>query len=850
MKSKIEISRYKLIKIVLLCLFFVLFVFTSNNKAYAANVECDIDDFTYSLTESSSGNSAKLVEYIGQGGDVVIPGTVEYEGKQYVVNQIGEKAFYNCTGVVSVIIPESVVYMGKSTFEGCSSLENVNIPDAITIIYGRMFYGCKNLNEIHLSNNIITIKDYVFYKCQSLTSVVIPNSVVTLEGYAFSYCTNLNSVSLSNKITEIGSYTFYSCDSLSSIVIPNSVTKIGGYAFGHCDNLTTVVFPEQLTTLGNNVFADCVKLAQISLPTSVTSIGEAAFSNTAITEFTIPNNVTSIKNSVFLNCDELLSVEIPSTVTTIGNRVFESSGIQSINIPNSVITIGNSAFNNCDSLETIILPSNLTQIGTNAMKLADNLSEVIYPRGLSIDNVGLNVGGNKTSILSFTLNDDDTISLMVEKIADSATTLNLPRTLEGKDVSSVSCAEGIRKISVSNSPETQMNVACSVDKVREIVLPENWKWEENDQETEVMAGTVTTATAYYDVLEKDIYDNTEVSISISIVHEGETTVKNIQEANCANEGYTGDVWCLTCDTKISDGSRTPTNDNHTYDEGVVTTRATFTETGVKTYTCILCTSDIKTEIIPVLVPPNQSIEITCFDGKVGDLPLLENWKWKQEDQNKEWGKETSFTVTAVYDGDDKEDYTTTESVVTILIEHVGETIVKDVKETSCKETGYTGDTWCLNCNKMIEEGTSIAKTNEHNFGNGTVCTVCEFTKNEQQPVVITPPKQENKVENNIAGNVPESLPENILGNVPKEFDNDLIEEEQEQIEDVFEDDIEENIEETTKENVEEKISEITKEVITESESDLNKTLIFVIVTVPVVCLAGAGGVFFTFKFKK
>ena len=70
------------------------------------------------------------------------------------------------------------------------------------------------------------------------------------------------------------------------------------------------------------------------------------------------------------------------------------------------------------------------------------------------------------------------------------------------------------------------------------------------------------------------------------------------------------------------------------------------------------------------------------------------------------------------------------------------------------------------------------------------------------------------------------------------------------IEDVFEDDIEENIEETTKENVEEKISEITKEVITESESDLNKTLIFVIVTVPVVCLAGAGGVFFTFKFKK
>ena len=79
-------------------MFMVLIVNTPDNKAYAANVECD--DFTYSLTESNTGNSAKLVKYIGQGGDVVIPGTVEYEGKQYVVNQIGETAFYNCTSII------------------------------------------------------------------------------------------------------------------------------------------------------------------------------------------------------------------------------------------------------------------------------------------------------------------------------------------------------------------------------------------------------------------------------------------------------------------------------------------------------------------------------------------------------------------------------------------------------------------------------------------------------------------------------------------------------------------------------------------------------------------------------
>ena len=76
----------------------------------------------------------------------------------------------------------------------------------------------------------------------------------------------------------------------------------------------------------------------------------------------------------------------------------------------------------------------------------------------------------------------------------------------------------------------------------------------------------------------------------------ETEVRDAKPATCAQEGYTGDTYCKSCGEKIVTGTTIPKTQNHTWDAGTVTTPATCTDSGVKTFTCSVCNAT-KTETI-------------------------------------------------------------------------------------------------------------------------------------------------------------------------------------------------------------------------------------------------------------
>lgn len=92
-------------------------------------------------------------------GVVVIPESVEYEGRTCSVTSIGVYAFYNCSGLTSVTIGNSVTSIGGGAFYGCTGLTSVTIPNSVT-----------------------SIENYTFYGCTGLTSVTIPNSVTSIGG--------------------------------------------------------------------------------------------------------------------------------------------------------------------------------------------------------------------------------------------------------------------------------------------------------------------------------------------------------------------------------------------------------------------------------------------------------------------------------------------------------------------------------------------------------------------------------------------------------------------------------------------------------------------------------------------
>ena len=259
-------------------------------------------------------------------GNIVIPESVNYHGKTYSVTTIGSYAFYGCSGLTSVTIPNSVTTIGGDAFIFCSGLTSVTIGNSVTTIGSDAFYGCSGLTSVTIGNSVTTIGSDAFYGCSGLTSVTIPNSVTSIGNYAFNCCRSLTSVTIGNSVTEIGEWAFYGCSGLTSVTIPNSVTTIGSYAFYGCSGLTTVTIGNSVEYIGDNAFEDCTGLTSVTIPNSVTDIGESAFQNCSnLASVTFENN-TKLRNKVFLKCERLTEVfSLSSNPKEIANDAFESN---------------------------------------------------------------------------------------------------------------------------------------------------------------------------------------------------------------------------------------------------------------------------------------------------------------------------------------------------------------------------------------------------------------------------------------------------------------------------------------------------------------------------------------------
>ena len=373
---------------------------------------------TVAVTFKGSSYSEYSDEYTG---DVVIPESIVSDGETYRVTSIGLSAFEGCTGLISVVIGNSVTSIDSYAFYGCSGLTSIEIPNSVTSIDSYAFGYCSGLTSVEIPNSVTSIDSYAFRDCTGLTSIVvkegntvydsrnncnavietatntlvigckntiIPDGVTYIRAGAFSGCSGLTSVEIPNSVTSIGNSAFRDCTGLTSVVIGNSVTYTGAEAFSGCSGLTSVVIGNSVTSIGNSAFRDCTGLTSVVIGNSVTSIGSDAFYNcTGLTSIEIPNSVTSIGSYTFSGCSGLTSIEIPNSVTSIGSYAFSGcSGLTSIEIPNSVTSIGDYAFSGCDGLTSIEIPNSVTSIGDYAFSGCSGLTSVVI--GNSVTSIG------------------------------------------------------------------------------------------------------------------------------------------------------------------------------------------------------------------------------------------------------------------------------------------------------------------------------------------------------------------------------------------------------------------------------------------------------------------------------
>ena len=359
--------------------------------------------------------------YYGVEGAVEIPETVSYNGVDYQVVGIDTDAFANqsgmtsvtlpnsllylsgfrgCSGLTSIVIPNSVIYIDCGTFEYCSALSSVSIGSSVTHIYSGAFYGCTALTSIVLPDAVSFIGENAFYLCSSLTYVFLGASVETIGTYAFTGCGALETIEVSenNPFYMSMDGVLFDHDAKTLLyyprgksgehyVVPNSVTAIGNQAFYLNTHITSVTLGELVTSIGTGAFYACINLTEINLPNSITTIGDAAFGDCeALSSIVLPKYLTKINPGVFGGCSSLQHIVIPRFVRWIKDAAFTKSGLVSVEFEGDMVESIEAAFSMCENLTSIMLPNSIQRLSGGVFAKCSHLENVVL--GSNIQFIG------------------------------------------------------------------------------------------------------------------------------------------------------------------------------------------------------------------------------------------------------------------------------------------------------------------------------------------------------------------------------------------------------------------------------------------------------------------------------
>ena len=361
---------------------------SSDNAKYYAEGNCVINTASRTLVLGCSAS--------------VIPADLITGSDDYKVIAIGDKAFYGCTGLTSIVIPASVTSIGNQAFAS-SGITAIAIPDGVSAIGDSAFANCSSAISLSIGKAISYIDPLWFYGCTALESISVSEENASLVSVANSVlnkgmstlylgCKSSDlSVSELATLSAIGDNAFAGCIGLSAITIPASVSTIGNKAFFGCESLVAIEIPDGVFMLGTESFAGCKSLETIAIGSGVSEIPEGTFTGcTSIVSITVSefNGSVAVINGCLINvysgiivtaCQEF---DITSDMMNGDNLIYPTIGsgafagrtdITSLVINSNYIGIGASAFEGCVNLTSIKLPASIGTLGDDAFKGCSSL---------------------------------------------------------------------------------------------------------------------------------------------------------------------------------------------------------------------------------------------------------------------------------------------------------------------------------------------------------------------------------------------------------------------------------------------------------------------------------------------
>lgn len=428
-------------------IFVLISAFTSHLIAGASGV------LTYEVVD---GTKIRITDCdVAASGEVIIPATIESKPVVY----IGNSAFYNCSSITRIHIPENVEIIGGHAFYGCSSLQSVLFPTTLdtTIasgIQGSAFENCTNLTRVFFKGDAPSLFGTDVFKNTASSGITIyyrwgssgftsgtwqgyPSESIdfqhglrvigsTTETIEIDDCSTttvgtvyIPSTLMGLPVTSIKSGSFSGCTGVTRISLPDSITHIGNSAFYECSGLTTFTIPSQVTQIEDEAFLDCWNLASIYFAGTAPQLGVDVFDGigSGFKIYFLHANEQGFNDddrpmwvelqSKLVEYNGLFTFDIRSETVSISDYPTTETGV--LTVPDTLVgkpvtRVGPFGFANCTGLTEVILPDSVTSISDKGFEGCSGLNRMVLPPNL--EYIGVQAFKDCTGIGTLTFTDE------------------------------------------------------------------------------------------------------------------------------------------------------------------------------------------------------------------------------------------------------------------------------------------------------------------------------------------------------------------------------------------------------------------------------------------------------------